>query len=91
MKNSVPNPQLQAARISANVSSGFVATTADGKPARLAIIDEDGNVIEAGQDVAWAAWRVCIEVQENFWECQGHLIVHSGPPPPIQKPKAKAA
>lgn len=80
MKDSVPNPQLQASRISATVSEGFIATTADGKPARLAIIDGAGNVIEAGADVAWAAWKVCIEVQENFWEGLGHLVVHSSPP-----------
>ena len=66
MKDALPNPQLQASRISATVSTGFTATTADGKPARLAIIDEQGNVIEAGADVAWAAWRVCVEVQDNF-------------------------
>lgn len=80
MKDSVPNPELQAARISATVSTGFNCTTADGKPARLAIVDEAGNVIEAGADVAWAAWRVCIEVQENYWEGMGHLVVHSSPP-----------
>jgi len=80
MKDSVPNPQLPASRISATVSEGFTVTTADGKPARLAIIDEAGNVIEAGPDVAWAAWKVCIEVQENYWEGVGHLVVHSSPP-----------
>lgn len=80
MKDSVPNPELLAARISATVSTGFNCTTADGKPARLAIVDEAGNVIETGADVAWAAWRVCIEVQENYWEGMGHLVVHSSPP-----------
>ncbi|RRV41318.1 hypothetical protein EGJ86_07485 [Pseudomonas sp. o96-267] len=80
MKDSVPNPLLQAARISATASTGFSCTTADGKPARLAIVDKAGNVIEAGADVAWAAWRVCIEVQENYWEGMGHLVVHSSPP-----------
>lgn len=80
MKNSIPNPQLQAARISATVSTGFNVTTANGKPARLAVVDEGGNIIEAGPDVAWAAWRVCVEVQENFWEGMGHLVVHTSPP-----------
>lgn len=80
MKDSVPNPELQAARISATVSTGFNCTTVDGTPARLAIVDDAGNVIEAGADVAWAAWRVCIEVQENYWEGMGHLVVHSSPP-----------
>lgn len=80
MKDSVPNPQLQASRISATISTGFNVTTADGKPARLAIVDEEGNVIEAGTAVAWAAWKVCIEAQENYWEGMGHLVVHSSPP-----------
>ena len=38
MKDSVPNPQLQASRISATISTGFNVTTADGNPARLAKI-----------------------------------------------------
>lgn len=80
MKDSIPNPILRAALISATVSEGFTVATADGKKARLAIIDEAGNVIEAGADVAWTAWKVCIEVQENYWEGMGHLVVHSSPP-----------
>ncbi|WP_278958533.1 hypothetical protein [Aquipseudomonas alcaligenes] len=80
MKDSVPNPQLQASRISATISTGFNVTTADGKPARLAIVDEEGNVVEVGAEVAWAAWKVCIEAQENYWEGMGHLVVHSSPP-----------
>ncbi|WP_339514510.1 hypothetical protein [Pseudomonas sp. RL_15y_Pfl2_60] len=93
MKNSVPNPQLNAARISATVSKGFSATTTEGRPGYLAIVDQDGKVIESGSSVAWAAWRVCIEVQENFWEGQGHLVVHSGPPvaPAASTNKSKAA
>lgn len=94
MKDSVPNPQLQATRISATISTGFNVTTADGKPARLAIVDESGNIIEAGSDVAWAAWRVCIEAQENFWQGQGYLVVHSdapGDPLLVEKIMGKAA
>lgn len=93
MKNSVPNPQLNAARISATISKGFSATTTEGKPAHLAIVDADGKIIESGTAVAWAAWRVCIEAQENFWEGQGHLVVHSGPPdtPAVNTTKGKAA
>ncbi|MGA4815507.1 hypothetical protein ACPA9J_11080 [Pseudomonas aeruginosa] len=33
-------------------SSGFVATTRDGKPLRMALVDEEGNIIEAGDPVA---------------------------------------
>lgn len=80
MKDSVPNPQLQASRISATISTGFTVATVDGKPARLAIVDASGQVIEAGESVAWAAWRACIAAQENFWQGEGHLVVHEGPP-----------
>ncbi|WPP47855.1 hypothetical protein [Pseudomonas sp. AN-1] len=71
---------LQHGCISANVISGYQLTTADGRPARLAIVDADGNVIEAGDSVAREAWNVCIAVQKNFWIGQGHLVVHSAPP-----------
>lgn len=80
MKEAIPNPKLENAVISANVSTGFRPTTKDGKPLRMALVDETGRVVEAGDDVALAAWRICIEVQENFWEGQGHLVVHSTPP-----------
>lgn len=71
---------LEQARISANVNTGFQLTTADGRPARLAIIDADGNILEVGPAVAKEAWNVCIAVQKNFWIGQGHLVVHSAPP-----------
>lgn len=71
---------LQQGCISANVNSGYQVHDAAGRPARLAIIDADGNVIEAGDSVAREAWNVCIAVQKNFWIGQGHLVVHAGPP-----------
>jgi hypothetical protein len=80
MKAALPNPILEGATISATVSTGFKATGPDGIPARIAIVDEQGNILAIGNDVAWAAWRVCVEVQENFWEGQGHLVVHTAPP-----------
>ena len=81
---------LEHARISANVNSGYQVTTADGRRARLAIIDDDGNVIEAGVAVAREAWNVCIAVQKNFWIGQGHLVVHSSPPGQHQAQKDAA-
>ncbi|WP_313731319.1 hypothetical protein [Pseudomonas sp.] len=80
MKTIVPNPKLAGAKLSATVSTGFTAKSESGAPAQMAIIDEHGNILAAGKDVAWAAWRVCVEVQENFWEGQGHLVVHTSPP-----------
>ncbi|EQM66084.1 hypothetical protein QYE80_08265 [Pseudomonas tohonis] len=80
MLEALPNPSIDGAVISANVSTGFRPTCTEGKPLRMALINEEGNVVAAGEDVAWAAWRVCVEVQENFWQCKGHLVVHSSPP-----------
>ena len=80
MKESLPNPTLEASYIQATVSTGFIVKTRDGAPARLAIIDESGKVIEAGKVVEQAAWYVCVETQWNFWEGQGHIVVHTEPP-----------
>ncbi|EPH1210944.1 hypothetical protein R2389_000850 [Pseudomonas aeruginosa] len=80
MREMYPNPEMPNAIISANSSSGFVATTRDGKRLRMALVDEEGNIIEAGDPVRWAAWRVCTETLENLWHCEGWLVVHSSPP-----------
>ncbi|NWA25797.1 hypothetical protein HX866_12940 [Pseudomonas gingeri] len=80
MKAALPNPELDGVNLSATVSTGFTATGPMGTKARMAIVDEQGNILASGDDVAWAAWRVCVEVQENFWEGQGHLVVHASPP-----------
>ena len=71
---------LEHGCISANVSTGYCFTTADGRPARLAIIDDQGKVVEAGESVAQEAWNVCIAVIKNFRIGQGHIVVHSAPP-----------
>ncbi|AZC37078.1 hypothetical protein [Pseudomonas chlororaphis] len=80
MKAALPNPIIDGACLKATVSTGFTATGPKGQAARMAIVDEHGNILAVGEDVAWAAWRVCVEVQENFWEGQGHLVVHTSPP-----------
>lgn len=90
VKEAFPNPQLENTVISANVSTGFRLTTKDGRPLRMALVDETGSIVEVGDDVALAAWRVCIEVQENFWEGKGHLIVYTSPPCQTFKTKKAA-
>ena len=78
---------LENGRIAASVTSGYKFTTADGRPARLAIIDDQGNVVESGEAVAREAWNVCIAVIKNFKIGQGHIVVHSAPPGVTQVPK----
>ncbi|UBM24225.1 hypothetical protein K8374_17875 [Pseudomonas sp. p1(2021b)] len=71
---------LEHSCISANVTTGYRFTTADGRPARLAIIDDQGNVVEAGETVAQETWNVCVTVIKKFMIGQGHIVVHSAPP-----------
>lgn len=59
---------------------GITVTTRDGRRARLAVIDEDGKVIEAGPQVAEAAWNVAIASYRNFLRGRGYLRVRSEPP-----------
>ena len=80
VKNMYPSPELSNAIISANASSGFIATDRAGKSLRMALVDDQGNIVEAGDDVRWAAWSICTTALHNLWECQGHLVVHSSPP-----------
>ena len=82
---------LEHGCISANVTTGYRFTTADGRPARLAIIDDDGKVVEAGESVEREAWNVCIAVIKNFKIGQGHIIVHSGPPGAVGELPGKLA
>ena len=81
---------LENCRIAANVTSGYKFTTADGRPARLAIIDDQGNVVESGEAVARETWNVCIAVIKNFKIGQGHIVVHSAPPGMAKSPSALA-
>jgi len=71
---------LDAAEISAVIHQGLTVTAKDGRAARLAIIDEDGNMIEAGPAVAREAFNVSIASYKNFLKGMGHLRVTSAPP-----------
>ena len=58
-----------------------LSVLANGKPARLAIIDNDGNILAAGADVAREAEAVALNNYRNFLKGQGHLRVYKGVPP----------
>jgi len=68
---------LQHSELSAVIHKGLSAKTADGKTARLAIIDEAGNVIEAGDQVAMEAFLVSIASYKNMLLGKGHMRVYS--------------
>lgn len=76
---------LANAVLSGVAHEGLTVTTRDGRRARLAVIDEDGNVLEAGAGVEREAWNVAIASYRNFLQGKGHLRVQSTPPNSILK------
>ena len=64
--------------MSARCFEPFAVTTRDGRPARIAIIDDQGNIIDAGDAVAKEAWNVMVAVYKNYLVGQGHVRVFGG-------------
>lgn len=79
-----PTGALIGVTMSAVCFEGLSVETRQGRKAMLAIIDEDGHVIEAGPAVAREAWNVTLACYKNFLAGQGHLRVFSGPPSGVQ-------
>lgn len=71
---------LEHAVMSAVIFEGLRVQTADGRPAKLAIIDEAGNVVECGDAVAQEAWNVASASYRNYLIGNGHLRVQTKPP-----------
>lgn len=66
-------PSLTQSEISAVSFEGLRVRTASGEPATLAILDQNGNVIDAGPGVLQEAYNVAIEAYRNFLKGAGHL------------------
>lgn len=75
-----PTGAIEGVVITAVAYEGL-SVLANGKPARLAIIDDDGNILAAGADVAREAEAVALNNYRNFLKGQGHLRVYKGVPP----------
>jgi hypothetical protein len=76
---SFPAPDLDNSQVAAQAHTGLQITTADGRLARLAIIDEAGNVLDVGQPVADACWQAAVTSYRNMLIGQGHIRVLSKP------------
>lgn len=61
------------------VSHQGLSVTVDGKPARLAILADDGSIIAAGDAVAREAEAVALNSYRNFLKGKGFLRVNSAP------------
>ena len=79
-----PTDTIQGVVITA-VSHEGLRVSVDGKPARLAIVLEDGSLVIAGDDVAREAEAVAVNCYRNMLQGKGFLRVLSvplGPSPP---------
>lgn len=68
---------LNNAQISAVIHEGLTIE-ANGRRCQLAIVDESGNIIEAGDQVAREAFNVAIASYKQLLKGMGHIRVVSG-------------
>lgn len=73
-----PVGAIEGVVISAVTHEGL-SVTVDGKPARLAIVTDDGRIVAAGAEVAREAEAVAINSFRAFWQGKGFLRVRSKP------------
>jgi hypothetical protein len=73
-----PTGSVPGVIISAVAHEGLTVTV-NGKPARLAVVLEDGTVVAAGRDVAREAQSVAVNLHREFLKGNGHLRVLSAP------------
>jgi hypothetical protein len=73
-----PTGAIQGVVITA-VSHEGLRVSVDGKPARLAIVLDDGTVVSAGDDVAREAEAVAVNCYRNVLQGKGFLRVLSVP------------
>jgi len=72
--------RLPGVVISAVMHEGL-SVHVDGKPARLAVVLDDGTVVAAGPEVAREAEAVAHNCLKRTWQGQGHLRIVSNPLP----------
>jgi len=61
------------------VSHEGLTVTVNGRPATLAVLTQDGEIIAAGSDVAREAEAVAINCYRQFLKGQGYLRVFGKP------------
>lgn len=82
-----PTGAIEGVVISA-VSHEGLRVSVNGKPARLAIVLDDGTVVSAGDDVAREAEAVAVNSYRGFLQGKGFLRVVSKPIAPVDAAKS---
>jgi len=73
-----PTGTLPGIIVSAVIHEGL-RVEINGKPAHLAVVDEHGNVVAIGENVADEVEAVAINCYCNFWKGEGYMRVLSKP------------
>ncbi|MCG8990790.1 hypothetical protein MI467_28495 [Delftia acidovorans] len=73
-----PTGAITGVQISA-VSHEGLSVSINGKPGRLAVITEDGQIVAAGKEVAREAQAVAVNCYRNFLQGKGYLRTLSKP------------
>lgn len=77
-----PTGAIDGVVISAVTHEGL-SVTVDGKPGRLAVIGEDGQIVAMGQQVAREVRSVAVNCYRATLQGKGHLRVMSEPIAPL--------
>ncbi|WP_233866771.1 hypothetical protein [Paraburkholderia adhaesiva] len=72
-------PVLKHSTVTALMWERYRITSEDGKPATLAIIDEKGNVLDAGPEVARELWELALLAYRQYLSGEGLLRIYSTP------------
>lgn len=83
-----PTGTINGVQISA-VSHEGLSVSINGKPGRLAVITEDGQVVAAGKEVAREAQAVSVNCYRNFLMGKGFLRILSNPLESIETKTSK--
>lgn len=76
----VTRAPLESTKLTVSTASGIVASSKDGKPAQLAIVDSSGKILEVGEAVALEVWNLSVELYSEFLANTGIVKVQSHPP-----------
>lgn len=79
-----PTGLVDGVVISATANQGL-SVTVDGKPARLAVVTEDGKFVDA-TEIAKEAFAVSINAYRDFLRGEGHLRTLSKPISGLSRP-----
>lgn len=65
--------------IAATATGGLIVTLSDGRPARLAVVDETGQVITSDAGITRQAFDASCRAYRNFLQGLGHIRAVSDP------------